>query len=111
MISISPLYPILFKKVNADRTESTLDSSLKNNILNSENVGKNGEIFAEGPGGIIDIQVGPDGYMYVLALFQKGSNCDPDVADCVLESNSQIKGAIFRITPATSKITLMKSDP
>ena len=81
----------------------TLDSSLKNNILNSENVGKNGEIFAEGPRGIIDIQVGPDRYMYVLPLFQKGSDCDPNAASRVLENNSQIKGAIFRITPATSK--------
>ena len=65
-------------------------------------------IFAEGPGGIIDIQVGPDGYMYVLSLFQKGSDCNPDAVGCVLENNSQIKGAIFRITPATSRSLSIK---
>jgi glucose/arabinose dehydrogenase len=91
-------------ELNENRTGLSAADLLKDKLLdiNKEDRSK-AEIFAQGPGGIMDIQVGPDGYMYVLALLQKGSDCDPDAAGCVVDNNSKIEGAIFRINSTGSK--------
>jgi aldose sugar dehydrogenase len=87
-------------ELNEDRTKLVLDGSPKDKVLGWQGVNEH-NLFAQGPGGIIDIQIGPDGYMYVLSLLQKGSECNPDAVGCVLDDKSQIKGAIFRIIPTT----------
>ena len=106
---VSPTYAIeLLKRTleeyTTSRSEAALANLLKDKLLDINNEDRSkGEIFAQGPGGIMDIQVGPDGYMYVLALLQKGSDCDPDAAGCVVDNNSKIQGAIFRINSTASK--------
>ena len=53
-------------------------------------------ILGEGFGGITDVQTGPDGYLYVLALYQEGKECRTDL--CL---QSTVEGTIFRIGPTT----------
>jgi glucose/arabinose dehydrogenase len=86
------------------RTELVLKGSLDSNTSKIlESMGQS-EVFAEGPGGVIDIQVGPDGYLYVLTLLLKGTDCDPDEPGCVTKNDSKIEGVIFRIVPTTTKL-------
>ena len=92
-------------ELNENRTELSFNDSLNNtqlDILKGSTRGE-GEVFARGPGGVIDIQVGPDGYMYVLTLLLKGTQCNPEEVGCVTNDDSKIKGAIFRIMPAAYK--------
>lgn len=91
-------------ELNEDRTKLSLNGSLDNNTIDMQEDSMQREVFAKGPGSIIDIQVGPDGYMYVLSLLLKGSDCDPDEIGCVANNDSKIKGAIFRIIPADPKL-------
>jgi hypothetical protein len=43
-----------------------------------------GVIFGESFGGITDVEVGPDGYLYVLSLYQGGDNCEgSEDEDCI----------------------------
>jgi aldose sugar dehydrogenase len=91
-------------ELNEARTELILNNSGNSNISKIlENIDQS-ETFAQGPGGVIDIQVGPDGYLYVLTLLLKGSDCIPDEPGCVTNNSSKVKGAIFRIVPTTSKL-------
>lgn len=57
-------------------------------------------IFGQDFGAITDIEIGPDGYLYVMSLTQGGPNCDPKHPEipCVLY-HSEIKGVLFRIAP------------
>lgn len=57
-------------------------------------------IFGEGFGGITDLQVGLDGYLYVLGTNFGGDNCSPSHPDnpCVPYNSTNI-GTIFRILP------------
>jgi aldose sugar dehydrogenase len=55
--------------------------------------------FGYGFGGITDIEVGPDGYMYVLSLYEGGGDCDPDNMPFCFKYNSVLEGTIFRIVP------------
>jgi hypothetical protein len=61
--------------------------------------------FGEDFGRITDMEVGPDGYLYVLSLRQSGDNCIPAETspdkDCV-EYNSGVRGVIFGIIPNKS---------
>jgi glucose/arabinose dehydrogenase len=53
------------------RTGLLLDSSLQDRVANCKNETR--EIaFAEGFGGITDMKVGPDGYLYILSLCRRG---------------------------------------
>ena len=57
-------------------------------------------IFGQDFGAITDIEIGPDGFLYVMSLTQGGPNCDPKHPEipCVLY-HSEIKGALYRIAP------------
>jgi aldose sugar dehydrogenase len=63
--------------LNDDRTSLLLDGMLTDNIADSPHELEK-VIFAQGFGGITDLEVGPDGYLYVLSIGQ---------------------GAIYRIVP------------
>jgi aldose sugar dehydrogenase len=53
--------------LNEDRTELLLDDPLTDKIAN--NLEESNEvIFGKGFGGITDLEIGPDGYLYVLAI-------------------------------------------
>ena len=60
-----------------------------------------GVVFAYGFGGITDMQISPDGYLYVLSLYEGGNNCAAAVhvnIPCISYTSS-IQGTIFRIVP------------
>lgn len=82
-----------------DRTRLLLEEPLKDSIANSTSeLGK--IIFGKGFGGITDLEVGPDGYLYVLAVYFGGRNCDANLPDepCV-PYHGKNSGTIFRIVP------------
>ena len=89
-------------QLSKNRTELILNDSLASKIANSTTDLRT-VIFAHGFGGITDIQVGPDGYLYILSLYAGGDDCNPipELYDkpCISYSSS-IKGSIFRIVPA-----------
>jgi hypothetical protein len=83
--------------LNENRTDLQLGGRLTDNIANNidelEDI-----ILGQGFGGITDIEIGPDGNIYVLSLYQGGSNCDalkPQIA-CV-DYDSSAPGTIFKI--------------
>ena len=85
------------------RTGLSLTGQLKDKIANtSAELGS--VVFGQGFGGITDIQVGPDGYLYVLSLYQGGDNCliGKSSPDCV-RYESDVLGTIFRIVPKLVK--------
>lgn len=75
--------------------EKPLLDKLANNTAELEKI-----IFGNGFGGITDLEVGPDGYLYVLALYLGGRNCDPNLPNepCVPYSGTN-SGRLFRIVP------------
>ena len=87
-------------ELDKTRTGLSLTGPLKDRIAN-ENTELESVIFGQGFGGITDIKVGPDGYLYILSLYQGGDNCqstDENSSDCV-KYESDILGTIFRIVP------------
>ncbi|HET6800026.1 MAG TPA: PQQ-dependent sugar dehydrogenase [Nitrososphaeraceae archaeon] len=73
-------------ELNQDRTELILDGLLANKVAATESVTELEQIiFAEEFGGITDLEVGPDGYLYVVSLGH---------------------GAIYRILPATDVVSI-----
>jgi aldose sugar dehydrogenase len=72
-------------ELNQDRTELVLDGLLADKVAATESVTELEQIiFAEEFGGITDLEVGPDGYLYVVSLGH---------------------GAIYRILPATDVVS------
>lgn len=68
-------------KLNTDRTELALPKSLASKFFTSFNApGVEEILFGQGFGGITDLTVGPDGYLYVVSIGQ---------------------GKVFRILPST----------
>ena len=60
--------------LDKDRNQLLLKGPLKDKVANSSKE-MDGVIFAQGlaPGGISDLEVGPDGYLYVLTYGSKGA--------------------------------------
>jgi aldose sugar dehydrogenase len=88
--------------LNNKRTDLSLKGPLADKLANNE---ENDDelkqvIFGNGFGAITDIEVGPDGYLYVMSLKQGGPNCDPrhPKIPCVLY-DSEIKGGLYKIVP------------
>jgi len=90
-----------------NRTVLELDGVLKDKVANGRDELKT-TLFGQGFGGITDIEVGPDGYLYVLSIYQGGDDCilgerttasqDSDKLPCIFY-NSQLQGALFRVVP------------
>jgi hypothetical protein len=51
----------------------------------------------------VDMQISPEGYLYVLSLLATVSDCDPNLAGCVVADNSPLEGVIYRIVPRVVK--------
>ena len=87
--------------LNEERTELALAMNLRDKI--ADNVDElEGVIFGQGFGGITDLEVGPDGHLYVLTLHQGGSNCSPSERSSdksCIEYDSGVQGVVFRIDP------------
>ena len=89
--------------LNEKRTSLLLDGPLRDKVAsNSSDLEK--VIFGKGFGGITDVEVGPDGYLYVLALNTGGSNCVPKYpnAPCVQYDAPNVS-RIFKILPSNTK--------
>jgi aldose sugar dehydrogenase len=70
--------------LNKDRTKLILNGTLKDRVADNNNEELQDIIFASGLGRITDIEIGPDGYMYVLSAYED-------------------KATIFRIVPEAQK--------
>jgi hypothetical protein len=60
-------------------------------------------IFTKAPGGISDMELGPDGYLYILSLSEGavGDDCTPTrTKNCVDYDAPSILGGIFKLVPA-----------
>jgi len=85
--------------LNKKRTGLLLKGSLADKLANNNDELKQ-VIFGHGFGAITDLEIGPDGYLYIMSLKQGGPNCDikhPEIP-CV-EYNSEIKGTLHKIVP------------
>lgn len=88
-------------ELTENRTALDLRGVLADKITNS--VGELNEVvFGSKFGGIVDMQVGPDGLLYVLSLHQGGDDCRTasekiPVEEGCLEYDSGIEGTIFKI--------------
>jgi len=86
--------------LNNDRTQLSLQKPLIDKMAdNKDELEK--VTFAKGFGGITDLEVGPDGYLYVLGPYFGGSNCGSIIhpnEHCVPYNSANI-GSIFRIVP------------
>ena len=87
-------------ELSRERTELDLTGTLEDRIV--DNIAElKQNIFGQGFGGITDIEVGPDGYLYILSLYKGGDNCPgplPGKKNCI-NYDSELQGTIFRIVP------------
>ena len=86
--------------LNSNRTGLSLQNKLVDNIANNRDELAE-VIFGQGFGAILDIEVGPDGYLYILSLYEAKGKCSPNTAygNCYDFSSNDIQGSIFRIVP------------
>jgi glucose/arabinose dehydrogenase len=88
--------------LNKNRTALSLDGLLKDTIADEDKELQN-VMFGRDFGGITDLEVGPDGYLYILSVYHHGGNdCDPSGSkegpDCISFSGD-VEGIIFRVVP------------
>ena len=76
--------------LNEDRTQLVLTGELEDKIAEIRETGTEDIVFGEGFAGVSDLEVGPDGYLYVVSLGQ---------------------GKIFRIVPAGNDAPTLSSPP
>ncbi|HEY7109376.1 MAG TPA: PQQ-dependent sugar dehydrogenase [Nitrososphaeraceae archaeon] len=90
-------------ELNSSRTGLILKDDLADKVVN-ETDEVNSAIFARGFGGITDMILGPDGYLYVLSIYQSGDNCDPlrHPGDPCIAYDKSVGGTIFRIIPRSN---------
>ena len=92
---------IYYFQLNEERTELELGGDLSDKIANEVDELQE-VIFGQGFGGITDLEVGPDGYLYVLSLHQGGDDCklsDTSTDENCISYNTAVQGVIFRIEP------------
>jgi hypothetical protein len=90
--------------ISHDRMRLRLDLPLQDKIANNLEETRN-VIFGEGFGGITDLEVGPDGYLYGLSLYQGGNDYDTSKnwkPSCI-SYTTDLEGTIFRIVPNSNK--------
>jgi glucose/arabinose dehydrogenase len=87
-------------KLNPNRTSLILPPPIADKIVNTKNETQSA-IFAKGFGAIMDMEVGSDGYLYVLSLYQGGADCDPirHPNQACIAYDKSIGGSVFRILP------------
>jgi glucose/arabinose dehydrogenase len=90
-------------KLNSNRTSLILPSPIADKVVDAKNETQN-VTFAKGFGAITDMELGPDGYLYVLSLYQGGADCDPirHANQPCIAYDKPIGGSIFRILPKTA---------
>jgi aldose sugar dehydrogenase len=90
---------LYYFELTPDRKALNLTGGLQDKIANSTEELQE-YILGERFGAITDIEVGPDGYLYVLSLYQGGDDCRVQrVPENCIGYTSQLEGTIFKITP------------
>ncbi len=86
--------------LNNERTGLSLQNKLADYIANNRDDLED-VIFGQGFGAILDIEVGPDGYLYVLSLYEAKDKCNLQTvySNCYDFSSNEIQGSIFRVIP------------
>jgi aldose sugar dehydrogenase len=87
-------------KLSPERTSLVLSPPIADKVVNTKNETQS-VIFAKGFGAITDMGIGPDGYLYVLSLYQGGADCDPirhPNQPCIAYDKT-VAGSLFRILP------------
>jgi aldose sugar dehydrogenase len=85
-------------ELKRDRTELDLIGELRDRIADNT-TGLNRNILGRGFGGITDIEVSPDGYLYILSLYKGGDDCpgtSSEEKNCI-SYDSELQGTIFRV--------------
>jgi aldose sugar dehydrogenase len=85
--------------LNEKRTELSLKPPLNDKVADDRDELKQA-IFGYGFGAITDIEVGPDGFLYIMSLKEGGPDCDikhPEIP-CV-QYNSNLTGTLYKIVP------------
>jgi glucose/arabinose dehydrogenase len=96
--------------LNQDRTQLSFDERgpLKDKLADFADELKE-VIFGYGFGGITDVKIGPDGYLYILTLDEGGSECKPKYPDrACIPYSSKVEGHILKVIPAVTKTVLPK---
>jgi aldose sugar dehydrogenase len=87
-----------------NRTDLAPNTSLPTDRMAQDQKELEDIIFTKAPGGITDMQLGPDGYLYILSLGAGtgGGDCTSDRnQNCVdYEASSLSTGAIYKVVPA-----------
>ena len=85
--------------LNKKRNELLLNGHLHDKIADNKEELQN-IILGQGFDGITDMEVGPDGYLYILSIQQSGGDCGGLVStgDCI-QMSSPIVGTIYKIVP------------
>jgi glucose/arabinose dehydrogenase len=81
--------------LNDDRTELSLEGALEDKIADVQRESDD-KLFGNGFVAITDIEVGPDGYLYILAMHQSGHDCDPKSPDC-MRYDASTNGTLYKI--------------
>jgi glucose/arabinose dehydrogenase len=87
-------------ELNRERTGLNLPDAIRDGIAYDLN-DLRFNILGRGFGGITDIEVGPDGFLYVLSLYQGGSKCPGSSSEgknCI-NYDRELQGTIFRMVP------------
>jgi len=84
--------------LNKKRNELILNGSLSDKVVDGR-IELNAATFGSVFGGITDIKVGPDGFLYILAVNGGGLNCPEKPGIECIQYNSPILGTIYRIVP------------
>jgi hypothetical protein len=83
--------------LNKERNGLSLDSELEDKVVDVQ-VEANSNLFGKGFTAITDIEVGPDGNLYVLSLDRSGHDCDSKSPNCV-KYDSTVYGNLYKIYP------------
>ena len=89
--------------LNTNRSAIELNGPLEDRIANNSSELKD-VIFGQGFGGITDIEIGPDGNIYVLQFTRVEITVTADKVTGCIEYSSSMTGTIFRIVSVNSSL-------
>jgi hypothetical protein len=87
---------------NEDKSELILEGDLEGKVANLQGEANN-KVFSKGFIAIMDIEISPYGYLYILSSYHSGDDCDPSHPNCV-KHDSSVYETLFRIYPIDQSI-------
>jgi glucose/arabinose dehydrogenase len=90
--------------LDQSRTGLVLNGEVSDRIASNSSERDNLAIL-KAPGGITEMEMGPDGYIYLLALGAGGGgDCEPGREKCVDYDSSSVIGGVFRLDFSNSRL-------